>query len=85
MANRTTANLNSENKEDDMDVQARYEQLVKSGATAISSDMLFGKEEKKPDNKNEGRWSTPATITALGERISDHLVVARHSLGSKCI
>lgn len=29
----------------DDDVQARYEQLMKSGATAISSDMLFGREE----------------------------------------
>lgn len=28
------------------DVQARYDQLVKSGATAISSDMLFGREEQ---------------------------------------
>jgi hypothetical protein len=26
----------------DDDVQARYEKLVKSGATAISSEMLFG-------------------------------------------
>jgi hypothetical protein len=30
---------------------------VKSGATAISSDMLFGKE---PEKKEAGRWSTPA-------------------------
>ena len=29
------------------DVQARYDALVKSGVTAISSDMLFGEEEKK--------------------------------------
>jgi len=29
------------------DVQARYEALVKSGATAISSDMLFGREEQE--------------------------------------
>ena len=29
---------------EDMDVQARYDNLVKSGATAISSDMLFGRE-----------------------------------------
>lgn len=30
----------------DDDVQARYDLLVKSGATAISSDMLFGREEQ---------------------------------------
>lgn len=35
----------SKGLEDD-DVQARYEALVKSGATAISSDMLFGEEER---------------------------------------
>jgi len=41
------------------DVQARYEQLVKSGATAISSDMLFGREEQqaREPNSQGGRWS----------------------------
>lgn len=40
------------------DVQARYEQLVKSGATAISSDMLFGREEQvKQPSSQGGRWS----------------------------
>ena len=33
------------NGEMEDDVQARYEALMKSGATAISSDMLFGREE----------------------------------------
>lgn len=28
------------------DVQARYDNLMKSNATAISSDMLFGREEQ---------------------------------------
>lgn len=28
------------------DVQAKYDQLIKSGATAISSDMLFGEQPK---------------------------------------
>ena len=34
-------------KEEEESVQSRYEQLVKSGATAISSDMMFGKEEEQ--------------------------------------
>jgi len=50
------------------DVQARYEQLVKSGATAISSDMMFGREEKQA-TQQEGRWSTPASISAIGEKL----------------
>ena len=33
------------NGEMEDDVQARYDALMKSGATAISSDMLFGREE----------------------------------------
>lgn len=63
-------------------MQARYEQLVKSGATAISSDMLFGTEEA-PKQQEQGRWSTPASLSALGEKLVDHVEVARASLGSK--
>ena len=36
---------------EDMDVQARYDQLVKSGATAISSDMLFGREAEAAERE----------------------------------
>ena len=47
---------------DDDDVQKRYEALVKSGATAIGSEMLFGEEEKPKDTGSAGRWSTPASL-----------------------
>lgn len=40
---KSNTSINLKNNED-LDVQARYEQLVKSGATAISSDMLFGRD-----------------------------------------
>jgi len=63
------------------DVQARYEQLVKSGATAISSDMLFGDDKPKESNGEGGRWSTPASLADLGEKLQDHLQ-ARSSIGS---
>jgi hypothetical protein len=54
----------------DDDVQARYEALVKSGATAISSDMLFGEEAKATQAQGgQGRWSTPASLSALGEKL----------------
>lgn len=53
----------------EIDVQAKYEQLVKSGATAISSDMLFGEEEKKASQPD--RWSTPAAIQTIGEKLQD--------------
>jgi len=63
-------------------VQARYEQLVKSGATAISSDMLFGENNQPSKDKEGGRWSTPAaSMTTFSEKISDH-IVARASFGS---
>ena len=56
----------------DDDVQARYEQLVKSGATAISSDMLFGREEQpKQPSSQGGRWSQPQvaqSLQAMGEK-----------------
>ena len=46
-ANKTkNATTTSQGAALDDDVQARYDQLVKSGATAISSDMLFGREEQ---------------------------------------
>jgi len=55
---------------------------VKSGATAISSEMLFGKDnDPKRDDNNGGRWSTPVSMTTLGERLQDHLM-ARNSFGS---
>ena len=61
-------------------MQARYEQLVKSGVTAISSDMLFGREEEPRPQQEAGRWSTPAgTLSAIGEKIYD----IRSSVGSK--
>jgi len=43
-------------------VQKRYEALIKSGATAIGSEMLFGEDEKPKDNGSAGRWSTPASL-----------------------
>ena len=71
------------------DVQARYEQLVKSGATAISSDMLFGREEqpKQPASQG-GRWSQPQvaqSLQAMGESAQEMIgnVMSRSSLGSK--
>ena len=66
----------------DDDVQKRYEALVKSGATAIGSEMLFGEEEKAKESDNAGRWSTPASLQGLGEKLQDQLV-ARSSFGSK--
>ena len=55
---------------------------MKSGATAISSEMLFGEQPKQPVNNQNGRWSTPASLSALGEKIQDHIIVARTSMGS---
>ena len=71
-----------ENKDDD--VQARYEALVKSGATAISSDMMFGTEESQA-NQKDGRWSTPAAkVATFGERLQDHISARSiSSVGSK--
>lgn len=64
----------------DDDVQARYEALVKSGATAISSDMMFGNEESQA-NQKDGRWSTPAAkVATFGERLQDH--IAARSISS---
>ena len=40
--------------------------------------MLFG-EGNDPKDK---RWSNSASIHAFGEKLQDHLVVARSSLGS---
>ena len=72
------------------DVQARYEQLVKSGATAISSDMLFGREEQmaKQPSSQGGRWSQPAvaaSLQAMGEKTTAVIgnVMSRSSMGSK--
>ena len=67
-------------KEEEENVQSRYDQLVKSGATAISSDMMFGKEE---DQKSKGgRWSQPETVS-FGQRLSDSYQAARLTTGSK--
>lgn len=58
------AQQSSNNEED---VQAKYEQLMKSGATAISSDMLFGEQPKQQEG---GRWSTPAqTVASFSEKL----------------
>jgi hypothetical protein len=65
----------------DDDVQKRYEALVKSGATAIGSEMLFGQDEQ-PNEGAAGRWSTPASIVGFGEKLQDHLI-SRSSFGSK--
>ena len=73
----------------DDDVQARYDLLVKSGATAISSDMLFGREEQTRQQQQQsqgGRWSQPAvaeTLQAMGERTQAAIANARNSMGSK--
>ena len=39
-------------------------------------------EEKAKDTGSAGRWSTPASLQGLGERLSDQLA-ARSSFGSK--
>lgn len=44
--------------------------------------MLFG-NEPKPESQG-GRWSTPASLSALGEKLQDHMI-ARSSVGSKYI
>ena len=62
------------------DPSERYEQLKKSGATAISSEMMFG-EGNDPKLK-EQRWSTPAAISALSEKLQDQLVARSPSFGS---
>jgi hypothetical protein len=66
---------------DESDVQKRYEMLVKSGAKAISSEMLFGEETKQSQKKEQGRWSTPVSLQAIGDKIQDH-IIARTSIGS---
>lgn len=55
-------------------MQERYDQLLKSGATAISSDMMFGSEAA-------GRRSQPETVS-LGQRLSDQYQAARLTAGS---
>ena len=71
------------------DVQARYDLLVKSGATAISSDMLFGREEQvKQPSSQGGRWSQPAvaaSLQAMGERTQAAIgnAMSRSSMGSE--
>ena len=65
---------------EDDDVQKRYEALIKSRATAIGSEMLFGEEEKPKEAA--GRWSTPASLQGLGEKLQDQ-IAARSSFGSK--
>ena len=55
---------------------------MKSGATAISSDMFFGNEEHPKNIDNQGRWSAPVNISALGEKLHDHYL-ARSSVGSE--
>ena len=50
--------------------------------TAISSDMLFGRDEQeaaRDTNKEAGRWSTPAALSAIGDKLQD----IRSSVGSK--
>lgn len=42
--------------------------------------MLFG-QEGHPKPQEQGRWSTPASLSALTEKLQDHIVVARSSLG----
>lgn len=54
---------------------------MKSGATAISSDMLFGREAEEKQKKEDPRWNS-ASLGALGEKLQDHLY-ARSSVGSK--
>lgn len=53
---------------------------MKSGATAISSDMLFGREAEEKQKKEDPRWNS-ASLGALGEKLQDHLY-ARSSVGS---
>jgi hypothetical protein len=31
--------------------------------------MLFGEEEKAKETSSAGRWSTPASLVGLGERL----------------
>ena len=84
---KVTTSSQGANLEDD--VQARYDQLVKSGATAISSDMLFGREEQpKQPSSQGGRWSQPQvaqSLQAMGEKTQEMIgnVMSRSSLGSK--
>lgn len=63
---------------DSEDVQEKYKQLISSGATAISSEMMFGEEQSKQE---AGRWSTPSMVS-FTEKLQDHLTVARASIGS---
>ena len=42
--------------------------------------MLFGEEQQKAEPE-AGRWSTPSMVS-LTEKLQDHLMVARASIGS---
>ena len=61
--NKSSSQSETVKKDDNDDVQARYEALMKSNVTAISSDMMFGREPKP--EKKEGRWSTGAAMNKI--------------------
>ena len=60
------------------DVQAKYEALVKSGATAISSDMLFD-EQARARQEKERTWNSAAVMDSVTNKLAD----MRESFGSK--
>ena len=59
------------------DVSEKYEKLVKSGATQISSDMMFG-ENGQQKQKSE-RWNSAQVMDSLENKYYD----IRESIGSK--
>ena len=61
-----------------VDVSKRYDELVDSGATAISSDMMF----KKEGENLYGRNSQPESVS-MSQRLSDQYQAARLTAGSK--
>ena len=67
-------------EEEVVDVSKRYDELIDSGATAISSDMMFKKEG---ENINlYGRNSQPESVS-MSQRLSDQYQAARLTAGSK--
>jgi len=59
------------------DVSEKYEKLVKSGATQISSDMMFGTDGQQKQ-KSE-RWNSAQVMDSLENKYYD----IRESIGSK--
>lgn len=66
---------------DNQDASERYDELMKQQPSAISSDMFFGRDGESKPNDKEGRWSTPANMPSLKDRLQDQFVARSASFG----